>query len=246
MAGRVCLAAGHRRLVDDAKVQDGPVDQPPAYARPDCAPAGGLLSGLAKSTSRFVCQSCGAVAGKWAGRCEACGAWNTIVEEAVTPRPGTNRAGASGLVGRAVAFVGLTGEAAPPPRADTGIAELDRVLGGGLVAGSAVLVGGDPGIGKSTLLLQAAAALARAGRRVLYISGEESVDQVRLRARRLGVADAPIELAAAINLRDIAASLEARGRRRPGGDRFDPDHVAGHHRQRARHRRPGARLRRSS
>ncbi len=100
------------------------------------------------------------------------------------------------------------GEAAPPPRAGTGIDELDRVLGGGLVAGSAVLVGGDPGIGKSTLLLQAAAALARAGRRVLYISGEESVEQVRLRARRLGVADAPMELAAAINLRGITAALE--------------------------------------
>jgi DNA repair protein RadA/Sms len=160
---------------------------------------------MAKPTSRFVCQSCGAVAGgKWAGRCEACGEWNTIVEEAVTPRAGPNRAAA----GRAVAFVDLAGETAPPPRAGTGIDELDRVLGGGLVAGSAVLVGGDPGIGKSTLLLQAAAALARAGRRVLYISGEESVDQVRLRARRLGVADAPLELAAAINLRDITAALE--------------------------------------
>ncbi len=89
-----------------------------------------------------------------------------------------------------LAFVGLEGTAAPPPRAQTGIAELDRVLGGGLVAASAVLVGGDPGIGKSTLLLQAAASLARAGRRVLYVTGEESVDQVRLRARRLGLADA--------------------------------------------------------
>jgi DNA repair protein RadA/Sms len=168
---------------------------------------------VAKPTSRFVCQSCGAVAGKWAGRCEACGEWNTIVEEAVTLRAGPNRvapdrAGGNSLVGRAVAFVGLAGEAPPPPRAGTGIDELDRVLGGGLVAGSAVLVGGDPGIGKSTLLLQAAAALARAGRRVLYISGEESVEQVRLRARRLGVADAPMELAAAINLRDIIAALE--------------------------------------
>ena len=163
---------------------------------------------MAKPTSRFVCQSCGAVASKWSGRCEGCGEWNTIVEEAVTPRLGPNRAGPASPVGRAVAFVGLVGEAAPPPRAGTGIAELDRVLGGGLVAGSAVLVGGDPGIGKSTLLLQAAAALARAGRRVLYISGEESVEQVRLRARRLGVADAPMELAAAINLRDITAALE--------------------------------------
>jgi DNA repair protein RadA/Sms len=161
---------------------------------------------LAKPTSRHVCQSCGAVSAKWSGRCEACGAWNTIVEEAIAPRPGT--AGRSGTAGRAVAFVGLAGTAEPPPRAGTGIAELDRVLGGGLVAGSAVLVGGDPGIGKSTLLLQAAASLARAGRRVVYISGEESVEQVRLRARRLGVIDAKLELAAAINLRDITAALE--------------------------------------
>ncbi len=160
---------------------------------------------MAKPTSRYVCQSCGAVSSKWVGRCEACGEWNTIVEEAVTPRPGTAaRAGA----GKPVAFVGLAGAADPPPRAGTGIAELDRVLGGGLVPGSAVLVGGDPGIGKSTLMLQAAAALSRAGRRTVYISGEESIDQVRLRARRLGVIDAPLELAAAINLRDITAALE--------------------------------------
>ncbi|HTC09835.1 MAG TPA: DNA repair protein RadA [Acetobacteraceae bacterium] len=161
---------------------------------------------MAKPTSRHVCQSCGAVSAKWSGRCEACGAWNTIVEEAIAPRPGA--AGRGGTAGRAVAFVGLAGTAEPPPRASTGIAELDRVLGGGLVAGSAVLVGGDPGIGKSTLLLQAAASLARAGRRVVYISGEESVEQVRLRARRLGVIDAKLELAAAINLRDITAALE--------------------------------------
>ena len=104
--------------------------------------------------------------------------------------------------------MGLAGTAQPPPRAPTTIAELDRVLGGGLVPGSAVLLGGDPGIGKSTLLLQAAAALARSGRRVAYVSGEESIEQVRMRARRLELADAPLELAAAIGLRDIAASLE--------------------------------------
>jgi len=162
---------------------------------------------VAKPTARYVCQSCGAVTPKWAGRCDACGEWNTIVEESVEAgpnavakaRPGTAR----------IAFVGLEGSAAPPPRAHTGIAELDRVLGGGLVAASAVLVGGDPGIGKSTLLLQAAASLARAGRRVIYISGEESIEQVRLRARRLGLADARLELAAAINVRDIAAALDA-------------------------------------
>jgi DNA repair protein RadA/Sms len=154
---------------------------------------------MAKEKSRFVCQACGAVAPRWAGKCEACLAWNTIVEETSFPR----------LAGRRVEFVELEGMGEAPKRRPTGIAELDRVLGGGLVPASAVLVGGDPGIGKSTLLLQAAASLARAGGKVLYITGEEAVDQVRLRARRLGLSAAPLALAAATNLRDIATSLEA-------------------------------------
>jgi DNA repair protein RadA/Sms len=153
---------------------------------------------MAKPTTRYVCQSCGAVTPKWAGRCEACGEWNTIVEEAATQAVAK---------GRRIQFVDLAGAANPPPRVPSGIAELDRVLGGGFVPGSAILLAGDPGIGKSTLLLQAAARLARSGRRVLYISGEEAVDQVRLRARRLGLAKDPLELAASINLRDIAASI---------------------------------------
>ena len=161
---------------------------------------------MAKPVTRYVCQNCGATYPKWAGRCDACGEWNTVVEETVEARPGP--AGRAST-GKRVNFVGLQGSATPPPRAETGIAELDRVLGGGLVPASVVLVGGDPGIGKSTLMLQAAATLARAGKRVMYISGEESIDQVRLRARRLDLADAPLELAAAINVRDIAASLEA-------------------------------------
>ena len=165
---------------------------------------------MAKPVTRFVCLSCAATAPKWFGRCETCGEWNTAEEEKITAGPGVlGKAPASKTqAGQRIAFVGLGGTAAPPPRASTGIAELDRVLGGGLVAASAVLVGGDPGIGKSTLLLQAAAALARTGRRVLYVSGEESIEQVRLRARRLGVSDTSIELAAAVNVRDIAASLE--------------------------------------
>ena len=160
---------------------------------------------MPRPTARYVCQACGAVTPKWAGRCETCGEWNTIAEETADPALARPKAAA----GRRIGFTSLIGEAAPPPRAATGIAELDSVLGGGLVPGSAVLLGGDPGIGKSTLLLQAAAALARAGRRVLYISGEEAIEQVRMRARRLDLADAPLGLAAAINLRDIAASLEA-------------------------------------
>jgi DNA repair protein RadA/Sms len=159
---------------------------------------------LAKGVTRYVCQACGAVTPKWAGKCDSCGAWNTIAEEAVEARPGPAR-----KLGAKIAFLGLAGSAEPPPRLLSGIAELDRVLGGGLVAASAILVGGDPGIGKSTLMLQAAACLSRAGKRVLYISGEESIEQIRLRARRLGLDQAPLELAAAINVRDIAAALEA-------------------------------------
>ena len=160
---------------------------------------------MAKASARYVCQSCGAVYPKWAGKCDACGEWNTLVEEAVEARPGAPRVAGKGRV----QFVGLQGTAAPPARAEVGIAELDRVLGGGFVPASVVLVGGDPGIGKSTLMLQAAATLARSGRGVRYISGEESIDQVRMRAQRLGLSDAPMQLAAAINVRDIAASLEA-------------------------------------
>ncbi len=162
-----------------------------------------------RDRARFVCQACGAVAAKWAGRCEACGAWNSLVEEVATPRPGALARPARGAA-RGVDLVGLAGTTPPPPRRATGIAEFDRVLGGGLVAGSAVLVGGDPGIGKSTLMLQAAARLAASGQKVIYITGEESVEQVRLRARRLGLAEAPVELAAASHLPDIAATLEAR------------------------------------
>ena len=162
---------------------------------------------MAKPVARFVCQACGNVTPKWAGRCEACAEWNTIAEEQAEARPGLARD--SRKAGGRIALVGLAGQAAPPPRLLTGIGELDRVLGGGLVAASAVLVGGDPGIGKSTLMLQAAAELSRAGRRVLYISGEEAVEQIRLRARRLGLETAPMELAAAISVRDIAGVLEA-------------------------------------
>ena len=155
---------------------------------------------MAKPAQKFVCQTCGTVTSKWVGRCEGCGEWNTSVEEtAALPRK----------PGRSVAFVGLAGTTEPPPRLLSQIGELDRVLGGGLVAASAVLVGGDPGIGKSTLLLQAAAALSKSGKRVLYISGEESIDQIRLRARRLGLEGAPLELAATISVRDIVSTLDA-------------------------------------
>ena len=165
---------------------------------------------MARAQSRYVCQECGAVVGKWAGRCEACGSWNSIVEEAAEAGPaGGGRS--LGRGGRAVSFVGLAGESTPLERRISGIAEFDRVSGGGLVPGSAVLVAGDPGIGKSTLLLQALAALAQNSGGALpcaYVSGEESVDQVRLRAARLGLTEAPVELAAATSLRDILAGLD--------------------------------------
>jgi DNA repair protein RadA/Sms len=162
-----------------------------------------------KSQARFACQQCGALTPKWAGRCEACGAWNSMVEElprAVPPKG----LGAKALGGSAARldFVALRGETAGPPRRLTGIAELDRVCGGGLVPGSTILVGGDPGIGKSTLLLQAAASLAAAGGDAAYITGEEAIDQVRLRAERLGVADTPVRLASAASVRDIIAALD--------------------------------------
>ncbi|WP_438381416.1 DNA repair protein RadA [Asaia sp. BMEF1] len=156
-----------------------------------------------RPTARFVCQACGSITSKWSGRCDGCGEWNTIVEEAVEPTNRESRKRAGKLT-----LMHLDGDLTPPPRIETSIAEFDRVLGGGLVPASVVLVGGDPGIGKSTLLLQATCALAKAGRRVLYVSGEEAVDQIRLRARRLKL-DAPtLDLAASINVSEIASSLE--------------------------------------
>jgi DNA repair protein RadA/Sms len=143
---------------------------------------------MAKAQRRYVCQVCGSVSTKWQGQCVDCGEWNTMVEESgggvVTPFAAKHdlRSG-----GRSIALSALDADVALPPRLATGIAEFDRALGGGLVAGSATLIGGDPGIGKSTLLLQAAARMAQAGARVAYVSGEEAADQVRLRARRMGL-----------------------------------------------------------
>lgn len=164
---------------------------------------------MPKPSSLFVCQSCGSSHAKWAGRCEACGEWNTLVEEVAGQNvvPLSKRRKKS----RAIDFVDLGGESKEVPRLKTGLAELDRVTGGGLVAGSALLVGGDPGIGKSTLLLQAVGRLAAAGAKTAYISGEESVGQVRRRAKRLGLADTPVSLAAETSLGPILDGLmEAR------------------------------------
>ena len=147
---------------------------------------------MAKEQTQYVCQGCGAAAPRWLGRCPACGGWNTLVEERVSKtgksvggRERLGRGDAPGEAGRPVAIETVPEDGAA--RIPTGIAELDRVLGGGAVLGSVILVGGDPGVGKSTLLLQALAGIAGRGPATLYASGEESVAQVAVRARRLGL-----------------------------------------------------------
>src|ERR1700724_3393608 len=162
---------------------------------------------MARRGPTFVCQNCGSVTGRWQGKCEACGEWNTIVEESAATDTRLAGPGKPPRKGRPFALEPLAGEAHDAPRLPSGIAELDRVTGGGFVRGSVLLVGGDPGIGKSTLLIQTAAALARAGHRAVYISGEEAVAQVRLRAERLGLADAAVEIAAETAVEDIIATM---------------------------------------
>jgi len=157
---------------------------------------------MAKHAS-FVCQSCGTTHNKWSGRCDGCGEWNTLIEEQASG-PGRK----APRTGRSTVLTDLASSEAPPPRTTSGLAEFDRVLGGGLVPGSAILVGGDPGIGKSTLLLQAAARFAVAGMGTVYVSGEEATAQVRLRADRLGLAEAPVMLAADTDLRAILQMLK--------------------------------------
>ena len=166
---------------------------------------------MVKLASKFVCQSCGAVHSKWSGRCDGCGEWNSLSEEAAAV-PVAGAKGKSLPKGRAARLVGLTGDTPAPQRLLSGIAEFDRVTGGGLVPGSGVLIGGDPGIGKSTLLLQAMAAMAAHGERVVYVSGEEAIDQVRLRAVRLGLSGSEVSLLAETNVSDIIATLNDAGR----------------------------------
>src|ERR1700684_1916900 len=162
---------------------------------------------MAKSSLSFVCQNCGAAYNRWQGKCESCGEWNTLVEEDTTGATTMPVSIRSKRKGRLFALESLTGKSNDAPRLPSGMAELDRVTGGGFVRGSVLLVGGDPGIGKSTLLIQAAAALAQAGHRSVYISGEEAVAQVRLRAERLGLASAAVELASETSVEDIIATL---------------------------------------
>ncbi len=165
---------------------------------------------MAKRRSSFICQNCGTEHPRWIGKCDGCGAWNSLVEESASGGGGAlgGPAKGSAIKGRVVGLSSLDHVEEPLPRLASGITELDRVTGGGFVRGSALLVGGDPGIGKSTLLMQVTAALAQKNARVIYISGEEALGQVRLRAERLGVSQTPVAIASETNLEDILATLE--------------------------------------
>jgi DNA repair protein RadA/Sms len=161
---------------------------------------------MAKVRSLFVCQGCGFQSAKWLGRCPECSEWSSLVEEMPAQSPSL------GAVGRGerptpIGDVRL----ADTPRYRTGLGELDRVLGGGLVQGSLVLLGGEPGIGKSTLLLQALSSLCHAGHKVLYVSGEESIQQTAMRAERLGVTDAQLLVVAETDLDRILKVAEEVG-----------------------------------
>ncbi len=168
---------------------------------------------MTKKKSAYSCQNCGAIHFKWSGKCPDCGAWNSMIEEfeegggSHFTRIGDDKK-TSVTSTKKIELVKLNGEAKDFPRVKTNIGELDRVLGGGLVQGSVVLIGGDPGIGKSTLLLQTAESLAKTKNQIIYISGEESVDQVRLRAQRMGINQDSIELASTTNVGDIVASIK--------------------------------------
>lgn len=168
---------------------------------------------MAKNTSRFVCQSCGTVHLRWAGKCDACGEWNTIVEEAAPSAEMPKATGGKG--GHKLQFTDLRSSDEVLFRLKTGNNELDRVTGGGLVAGSVILIGGDPGIGKSTLLLQTVGAVSKTVNikglpvNCVYISGEEAPAQIQLRANRLGLSNADVSLASATSIRDITATLDS-------------------------------------
>lgn len=165
---------------------------------------------MARSKKRFVCNNCGHITSKWVGQCESCGAWNTLEEEATGTGVGAGPK-TQFTAGDPIELVGLTGPTLSATRLVTRIGEFDMVTGGGFVKGSACLIGGEPGIGKSTLLLQACASLAQSGAKVIYISGEEAIAQVRLRAQRLGLEQAHVLLGAETCLENILATVEKQG-----------------------------------
>ena len=161
---------------------------------------------MAKAKTTYACTECGGQSPKWQGQCPQCGVWNTLVET-IAAKPATRF---QALIGSASEVRSLSSvDTVANPRSPTGIEEFDRVLGGGLVAGGVILLGGDPGIGKSTLLLQAMAVMG-ASRRCLYVTGEESVEQIALRAQRLGLVNAPVELLAEVQLEAIVGAMRLR------------------------------------
>ncbi|AGA64308.1 DNA repair protein RadA [Liberibacter crescens BT-1] len=161
---------------------------------------------MVKYRNQFICQNCGSIYSRWSGKCDACGEWNTITEDS-TIKDIHYHLNQKSKKGTPVSLIMLSDTIEEQPRIETEICELDRVIGGGFVKGSVILVGGDPGIGKSTLLMQAAAALARNDYRVIYVSGEEAAGQIRLRAQRLGANDSNVALAVETNVENILATL---------------------------------------
>ena len=161
---------------------------------------------MAKPQRTYACGDCGAVYSRWQGKCDECGGWNSVSEQvaAVTGAP----KGLSAKKGSDIKLVSLNEPIKEEPRILTGISELDRALGGGLVPGSAILIGGDPGIGKSTVLLQTMGGLANMGQDCLYISGEEATSQIQMRARRLDLESAPLKLGCETSLRNILTTLD--------------------------------------
>ena len=165
---------------------------------------------MAKDKTLYSCTDCGGTSPKWLGKCPACGAWNTLIETVAETAAGKNRFGSGGMALAPSAAVAVLAdiEAQDVARTPTGQEELDRVLGGGIVEGGVVLIGGDPGIGKSTLLLQAMDGLQRSGMATLYITGEESGAQVALRSRRLGLSHSQVQVLAETQLEKILATVE--------------------------------------
>lgn len=164
---------------------------------------------MAKVQTSFNCQSCGATYGKWQGRCDECGEWNSLEEEIITPHSPNALKSDKNKIKKPIEVTDLKTTQDSPKRIITGIGEFDRVCGGGLVHSSAVLLGGDPGIGKSTLLLQVLANCANRGTKCLYVSGEEAVSQIQDRAKRLGAQDSNVQLATETELGRVIDTLKA-------------------------------------
>ena len=164
---------------------------------------------MARSNKQYICQSCGSVYPKWIGKCEQCNEWNTLLEEKNTKPSGI----LSKSYGQTISFEYLKNETYDHSRITSNLSEVDRVIGGGFVPGSITLIGGDPGIGKSTLLLQLVGNLSKLKQKCIYISGEESLSQIKMRADRLGIKNNEIRFASVTNASDIAATISSVGKR---------------------------------